>query len=222
MKNLALACALTFSAALAGAALETPVSAQGWAGGDFRGLPDGSWRTSCRSPQMRGSVLWADCRTTANRWVRTSINVNSCRSGIGNNNGRLICEDRGGAWNPGGNLPGGSWRQSCRNGLVRGSFFSAQCPDTRNRLQNTSIDTRSCRSNRFGNDNGRLICEGAGAGAGLPGGSWRQSCRNEDIRGDRVIAQCRNTGGNWNNTSIGLRQCRSNRLGNNNGQLVCE
>src|SRR5262245_5856553 len=121
MKKLILACALTVSATLGGAALVGSVSAQPWLGGDFRGLPDGSWRESCRYPQMRGGYLSAECRTSYDRWVNTSINANNCRSGrVANMDGRLICEDRGGWYQGGWGLPGGSWRQSCRYPVMRG------------------------------------------------------------------------------------------------------
>ncbi len=229
MKKLMLACALTLSAA-GGAALLAPASAQPWGGGDFRGLPDGSWRDSCRYPQMRGNTLRAQCRTSYDRWVNASINANGCRSGrVGNRDGRLVCEDSGGWYQGGWGLPGGSWRQSCRYPVMRGNFLTAQCPDTNSRWLGASIDIRSCRSGRFENGNGRLYCEGGWngggggwSGGGYPGGSWRDTCRNVDMRGSRLSAQCRTGGGSWTGTSIDLRDCRSNTVGNRDGRLVCE
>lgn len=240
MKKLILACALSISA-VGGAALVTPLSAQPWAGGDFRGLPDGSWRESCRYPSMRGGYLQAECRTAGDRWVSAAINMNGCRSGsLANSDGRLICENAGGGWYPGGGgwaLPGGSWRQSCRYPTMRGSYLSAQCPDTSDRYLNTTIDVRSCRSRQFENGNGRLYCEGSrpgwggpgwgggngpGWGGGLPGGSWRDSCRDPDLRGGRLSAQCRTGNDYWTGSSIDLRGCRSNRVANRDGQLICE
>lgn len=233
MKKLILACVLTVSAATAGGlALKAPATAQPWGGGNWSGLPDGSWRESCRYPQSRGAYLSAECRTTYDRWVQTSINVNNCRSGrVANNDGRLVCESNGGGYYPGGgwNLPGGSWRQSCRYGVMRGSYLSAQCTDRDGRWTSSSVDVRGCRGD-ISNEDGRLYCGGGGGwgggnggwGGGYPGGSWRDSCRNVDLRGDRLSAQCRTTGGYWSGTSLNLRSCRSNRAANRDGQLVCE
>lgn len=234
MKKLILACALTVSAATAGGlALMAPASAQPWNQGNWGGLPDGSWRDSCRYPQMRGNYLSAECRTSYDRWVNTSLNVNNCRTGrVGNNDGRLVCENRGGGYYPGGgwNLPNGSWRQSCRYGVMRGSYLSAQCPDRDGRWSSSSIDVRSCRGDGISNQDGRLYCGGGYGGGGgggnwgggYPGGSWRDTCRNIDLRGSYLSAQCRDGGGSWSGTSIDLRDCRSNRVGNRDGRLVCE
>lgn len=169
MKRLVLACALGVSAAVAGGYLMGPVSAQPWAGGDFRGLPDGSWRESCRYPQSRGSYLSAECRTSYDSWVQTQINVNNCRSGrVGNSDGRLVCENQGGGWYPGGgwNLPGGSWRQTCRYPVMRGSYLSAQCPTMGDRWTNATIDVRQCRGRDISNQNGQLYCDSRGPGWG--------------------------------------------------------
>jgi hypothetical protein len=232
MKKLTLAFALALSAVTAGAVLIAPAGAQpGWGGGGFDSLPDGSWRESCRYPAMRGSVLTAECRTSYDRWVRASINANVCRSGrIGNDDGRLVCEDRGARWaqGRGWDLPGGSWRQSCRFPVMRGSTLSAQCPDTNNRWLNAIIDVRSCPSQRFENGNGRLYCEGRGGGWGggyggaLPGGSWHATCRAPEIRSGRFSADCRAADGYWRGSSIDMRVCRSNRVANRDGRLICE
>ena len=234
MKKLILACALTVSAA-GGAALVAPLSAQPWSGnGDFRNLPDGSWRESCRYPAMRGSTLRAQCRTSYDRWVNASINANSCRSGrLANNDGRLVCENQGGGWYAGSgwNLPGGSWRQTCRYPVMRGSYLSAQCPTRGDNWINATIDVRGCQGRDISNQDGRLYCDGRGGGwsggnggwnGNLPGGSWRDSCRDPDLRGDRLSAQCRTGSDRWTGNSIDLRGCRSNRVANRDGQLSCE
>lgn len=238
MKKLILACTLSLSAALGGGVLLAPASAQPWAGGGGGGgLPGGSWQESCRYPQVRGSTFSAECRNTSDRWVGSSINIRSCRS-VANSDGRLVCESAGGGWYPGGgwNLPGGSYRQSCRYPTMRGTFLSAQCPDTSNRWLNATVDVRSCRSGRFENGNGRLYCEGGFGGGGpgwgggngggwsggYPGGSWRETCNGGDLRGDQLSAQCRSGDGSWRGSSISLRGCRSNRVANREGQLVCE
>lgn len=241
MKKLVLGCALALSAATAAAVLTAPVStAQPWnGGGEWRGLPDGSWRESCRYPQSRGNFLSAECRTSYDRWVRASINVNDCRSGrVGNSDGRLVCEDQGGGWYPGSgwNLPSGSWRQTCRFPVMRGTYLSAQCPTMGGRWINATIDVRACRGRDISNQSGQLYCDGRGGnwgggnggwngggnGGRYPGGSWQETCRDGDMRGNTFSAQCRNGSGYWGGSSIDLRDCRSNRVGNRNGRLICE
>lgn len=239
MKKLVLGCALAFSAAAGAAVLMAPVSsAQPWngGGGDWRGPPDGSWRESCRYPQSRGNFLSAECRTSSDRWVQASINIDNCRSRrVGNNDGRLVCENQGGGWYQGSgwNLPSGSWRQTCRYPVMRGSFLSAQCPTRGDRWNNASIDVRQCRGRDISNQDGQLYCDGRGGGWGggnggwngggrLPGGSWQETCRGGDVRGSTFSAECRSGDGYWGGSSIDLRNCGSNRIGNRNGRLVCE
>lgn len=236
MKKLVLCCAIAMSAATAFAVFSAPTSsAQPWNGAsDWRGLPDGSWRESCRYPQARGSYLSAECRTSYDRWVRASINVNNCRSGrVGNSDGRLVCENQGSGWYQGSGwgMPGGSWRQTCRYPVMRGSYLSAQCPTRDDRWANASIDVRSCRGRDISNQDGQLYCDGRGGWGGgnggwnrggYPGGSWQETCRDGEMRGGTFYAQCRSGDGYWNGSSVDLRNCGSNRLGNREGRLVCE
>lgn len=55
----------------------------------------------------------------------------------------------------------------------------------------------------------------------LPRGSWIESCASPEMRGPVLIAQCKDVYGNWVGTQIDVRACRSGRLANNNGNLVC-
>jgi hypothetical protein len=147
--------------------------------------------------------------------------------------------------------PGGSYMQSCNSVRDTGrGQMSAQCRDTRGRYQFTTLDYSGCQGD-IGNNNGQLICNGGrpgnpgrpgggngpgpgngggngpgpGNGGGwngrLPGGSWQRSCRGGEMRGSRVTAECKNERGRWIGTSIDMRSCRSDLLGNRNGDLVC-
>src|SRR4051794_29609212 len=59
------------------------------------------------------------------------------------------------------------------------------------------------------------------AAAQIPAGSYLQSCRDVQVRGDRLIAICRTREGGWNQTSIGdIGQCAAG-LVNSDGRLVC-
>ena len=258
MKRLVLVFAATLVGAATGAMLAGPLAAQpdgryerGDGYGDRYGdgfiqgsnFPGGSWRESCRAPSWRGRILFAQCRTTYDRWVGTRIDPGACPGGrLINSDGRLTCEGSGGGWGQGSGwqLPGGSWRQSCRYPVMRGRLLSAQCQTEYSRWMSSTIDPNRCPSGRISNENGRLACDGGiggnfgdgfgggfgdgsgWGGGGYPGGSWRQSCRNSSIQGSVLYAQCNNSSGYSNDSSIDARGCRSNRVGNDNGRLVCE
>lgn len=246
MKKLLVVFAATIVGVTTGALLTEPVAAQ-WDGryerddgyGDRYGdgfsqgsnFPGGSWRESCRAPAWRGRILVAQCRSTYDRWVNSRIDPGACAGGrLLNSDGRLVCEGRSGGWGQGSgwSLPGGSWRQSCRYPVMRGRYLSAQCQSEYNRWLNSSIDPGQCASGRISNENGRLSCDGGygggpgWGGGGYPGGSWRESCRNASMQGDILRAQCSDRSGYFRGSSINAGACRSNRVGNNDGQLVCD
>jgi hypothetical protein len=60
-----------------------------------------------------------------------------------------------------------------------------------------------------------------GGGAGLPYGSWSDSCRSGAMRGQLFQAECRNGNGRWNTTVLDMRNCPSGNAENRNGSLVC-
>ncbi len=62
---------------------------------------------------------------------------------------------------------------------------------------------------------------GYGGGAGSPYGSWSQTCRRGEIRGQLFQAECRNGDGRWNTTVLDMRNCPSGNAENRNGSLVC-
>jgi hypothetical protein len=59
------------------------------------------------------------------------------------------------------------------------------------------------------------------AGQSMPPGSYRETCRNIEVRGGVLHAQCRGIGGNWNTTSIRIAQCIGSEIVNGNGGLRC-
>lgn len=138
--------------------------------------------------------------------------------------------------------PGGSYMQSCNQVRDDGrGQMSAQCRGVGGRYHFTTLDYRGCRGD-IGNNDGQLICNGGrpgngpgngwgggdrpgpgwGGGDRLPGGTWQRTCRNADMRGPIVSAQCQGVGGRWYNTRIDARACRANRLANRDGRLDCE
>lgn len=82
-----------------------------------RGAPRGSYAQSCSGAYVNQGRLYADCRDTRGQVRSTSIELARCSSSdIGNDNGRLVCNNvRGDFENqrPGGpnrpGQPGGGW-----------------------------------------------------------------------------------------------------------------
>jgi hypothetical protein len=133
------------------------------------------------------------------------------------------------------NLPGGSWQSSCRNSYVRGNVLTASCRADDGSYRRSSYNVSNCPGGQLGNSNGRLFCESGRNGrntgyrgrgrrsnyAGLPAGSWRNSCNNARMNGSILTASC-STGQGYRTTSLDVRQCRSRSVGNSNGSLFCE
>ncbi|MFP1132321.1 CVNH domain-containing protein [Asticcacaulis sp. W401b] len=57
---------------------------------------------------------------------------------------------------------------------------------------------------------------------GLPSGSYRESCRDIELRGDVLSARCRAKSGYYNYTTLSLRDCRGGSVENDRGNLRCE
>ena len=185
--------------------------------------PAGSWQASCRAPSVNGAIFTAQCQANNGAYRGSSINLNQCPGRlVGNNNGRLFCEGGGNV----GNLPGGTWRQSCQNGSMRGNIVYASC-STGSGYRQTSFAMQNCPGWALGNSNGQLFCESGGNGGGwhrpghFPGGSWVNSCGNASLNGHIFSAQC-STGNGYRATTIDLRSCPSRLVGNRNGFLFCE
>jgi hypothetical protein len=193
----------------------TPLAAQGqW--------PSGSWQSSCRSANVNGPTFSAQCQTGGGGWQRSSINLNQCPGRlVGNNNGRLFCEGGGGNI---GDLPAGSWRNSCRNARMNGDVVHANC-NTGSGYSATWFAMRQCPSWALGNRNGSLFCEGNAPGIGatvMPGGSWQNSCRNPRWERGFFVADCNAGNGAYRRTAINVNQCPRRLVGNRNGSFFCE
>ncbi|MDF3074837.1 MAG: hypothetical protein K0S54_2504 [Alphaproteobacteria bacterium] len=183
-------------------------------------VPGGSWNQSCRNARIVRDDLVAECRQRDGDWIRTRLDLDDCRGrAVTNDNGRLRCGESGHA---GYTMPGGSWNQSCRNAQIRGDDLVAECRERDGSWNRTSLDLDGCRGRPVSNQNGRLQCAETGqAGHTMPRGSWTQSCRNAQIRGDDLYAECRGRDGRWHNTRIDLDRCPNRGLTNDNGELRC-
>ncbi len=119
--------------------------------------------------------------------------------------------------------PPGSYQQTCRNIDFHDDVMSANCQDSTGRWQSTQLrDVQSCRSDII-NDDGALRCSrsGGGVAAGLPGGSYTQSCQDVRQHGDDLEARCPTANGDWKDTKLDdYNKCRG-EIVNDNGKLRC-
>ena len=66
-----------------------------------------------------------------------------------------------------------------------------------------------------------LVFGTATPGVAQPGGSYQQTCRNINVRGSTLSAECQNTGGGWQSTQLrDYNRCRG-EIQNINGSLQC-
>jgi hypothetical protein len=136
----------------------------------------GSYRNSCRAIYESRGVIYAECRTSSGRYVRTSISAR-CRGDIYNSGGRLYCRgdyayrdrDRYSRYDrryrndygyrESRYAPRGSYRNSCRGAFESRGVLYAECRNSSGRYVRTSLSLRSCSGDIY-NSRGRLYCEG--------------------------------------------------------------
>ncbi len=134
----------------------------GGGGGGGQAIPRGSYRDSCNGAYMTGWTLNASCRDSSGRWNRTSLDTRTCGNrDIANLNGRLSCT---GGIGGGGQLPAGSYRDTCRDAYMTGWTLNASCRDSRGRYVRATLDIRPCDRRDIANIDGRLSCTGQGGG----------------------------------------------------------
>lgn len=116
-------------------------------------------------------------------------------------------------------VPKGSYQSSCTAIQRDRDTLQAYCR-TRDGSWNYTLlhGISSCRGD-IRNDNGRLAC--SRAGAGLPSGSWRDTCRNYRVEGPVLTAECKRRNGQWIYAQIYFPACRGS-INNRDGKLVCE
>ncbi|MGZ4872230.1 MAG: CVNH domain-containing protein [Candidatus Angelobacter sp.] len=118
--------------------------------------------------------------------------------------------------------PPGSYQQTCRNIDFHDNVLAANCQDSSGQWQSALLrDVQSCRSDII-NDNGVLRCgRSSGVAAGLPSGSYTQSCQDVRAHGDDLEARCPTVSGDWKNSKLDdYNKCRG-EIVNDNGKLRC-
>jgi hypothetical protein len=182
----------------------------------------GSFAKSCRDISVSSSgTLTATCQASNGTWQRTSLAAVNCNDyRADNRDGHLVCESQ----RVGENRWEGSFKQSCRDIYMDPSgTLTATCQNSNGTWVATRLAARNCAGYRAGNNNGQLVCESKGDASNRWDGSFRQSCRDISTSSAGVLtATCQAMNGSWQRTSLGTRQCKGRRAGNNNGRLVCE
>ncbi|HEV3316102.1 MAG TPA: CVNH domain-containing protein [Candidatus Angelobacter sp.] len=190
--------------------------------------PGGSYQQSCKNIKVRGDSLTARCKNNNNHWVDTSLaDYDRCRGDISNSGGQLTCGQGGGSY------PAGDYAQTCRDISVRNNTLRARCQDGNGGWVDTYLDSYDRCSGGISNINGQLRCNGNGYGGGDrdrdgdqgrgrgPRGSYSQTCRDIQVRGDSLSAECQTGYGEWRRTSLDHYDDCSGEIVNDDGQLEC-
>ena len=124
-------------------------------------------------------------------------------------------------------LPGGDYKETCRDMRMNGYLLQASCQKRDGGWRSTSLDTRSCNRGII-NDDGYLRCPDIGGrrheggrGGGIPPGDYRATCRDIRVSGQRLDATCQKADGNWRNTSLDNFYRCGNQISNVDGHLRC-
>ena len=133
-----------------------------------------------------------------------------------------------------GNLPAGSYRQTCQNVNVGPHRLRAECRTMNGSLRHTVLSNwRQC-AGEIVNRNGHLVCE-APTRPGMayvydpdtfsdvraPGGSYAQTCTDISQSGHVLEASCRTRAGVWTRSALPrAQQCRGD-IANIDGSLTC-
>jgi hypothetical protein len=112
--------------------------------------------------------------------------------------------------------PSGSYAQSCSNIQVSGNVLHAKCRTMAGGLVDTQLSL-PC-SGSIDNINGNLTCTGAPA-AGVPPGSYLQSCGDARVQNSVLYANCRRANQTVAQASLAL-PCNG-KIDNLNGVLSC-
>jgi hypothetical protein len=183
--------------------------------------PPGTYQQSCNNISVRGDDLRARCKDNYGHYHDTVLDhADRCWGDISNNNGNLVCLQRGG--------PSGSFTQSCRDISVRWGVMRARCQTRDGRWVDTSLDQYSRCNGEITNEDGELRCGGRGfdhdrdRGRGYaPPGSYSQTCRDIRTRGDDLTAVCMTANRQWVDTALDHFNRCVGEIVNDDGRLEC-
>ncbi|HLJ27206.1 MAG TPA: CVNH domain-containing protein [Candidatus Angelobacter sp.] len=136
------------------------------------GIPPGDYAQTCRNIRAEGDRLEAECQRRNGHWRKTSLDdIDKCSGGIINNNGRLMCgtggngydqpdrdHDRARDLDDRGNIPRGTYVQTCRNIRTHGDTLEAECQTRDGDWRRTSLNDIDRCTDAIANDDGHLVC----------------------------------------------------------------
>lgn len=116
-------------------------------------------------------------------------------------------------------LPRGSYEQTCRDSYVSGNTLYSICKDFRgNDYRYTQVvNFQECRGDIY-NVDGYVTC--ARGTADAPRGTYLQTCRDIEVRGNFLFATCKTATPQWRNTSLQDFAGRRGDIANINGVLT--
>ncbi len=203
--------------------------------------PRGSYLESCRNISVAGDRLNAECLNDAKKWRKTWMDgYRYCAGDIANVDGVLKChggrlteeEASGGTGAAArGALPGGPWRDTCRDAVLDGAILRAVCQDRNRNWRTTFLDLSNC-PHEVGNADGQLIClrpppppaapKLMAMRDTLPTGKWVQFCRSAALTNYMMRAECYAGDGRWQASDLDLSTCPTTDVTSNGGRLVCQ
>ncbi|HKD78708.1 MAG TPA: CVNH domain-containing protein [Candidatus Angelobacter sp.] len=202
-------------------------------------FPSGSYQQTCRNIDVRGEILVANCQDSDGRWEATQLrDYRTCGSDIINDNGALRCNNGVAAVQEPGypaGVPGGSYTQTCQEIRIHGDDLEARCQNSNGDWHKTKLDDYQKCHGDVANDNGTLRCVAGAYPPGYPGAyrggypgpavaagtPYTQTCKDIKSHGDDLQARCKNSNGDWQNTSLDDYQKCHGQIVNQDGNLRC-
>jgi len=119
-----------------------------------------------------------------------------------------------------GNLPSGSYKESCKDiQKMPGNVLWAMCEKRDGTYQKSTLQLSECEGD-ISNNNGQLNCKKK-PGKRPPSGSYQNSCKDIQVEGKQLKAKCQKQNGSWNNTKLNYKNCTGD-IRNDNGELSCK
>ena len=114
--------------------------------------PSGPYMDSCKNIRMKGTTLYAVCKSLDGREALTTLrNATSCAQGVINLNGILNCAVSD-------VLPPGSYLSTCKDIRMKGTTLYASCNNGRDNWINAELHEANRCSGDITNENGTLRC----------------------------------------------------------------
>lgn len=119
-------------------------------------------------------------------------------------------------------IPRGSYQRTCSDFYADGTTLSATCRTRWGGENYTTLRNYTECAGDIANVNGRLQCvHDDDDDDWLPRGSYRSSCRDANVEGNTLQAECEDRNGRWRYTELqSFRSCRGD-IANFNGMLRC-